>query len=432
MGQVSVALETLGCKLNQAESESLGRRLGQAGFQLVPLSEDPDVYVLNTCTVTRIADRKARQRVRQVRRGNPRVFISAVGCYAQRSPQDLLESGADLVLGNDEKERLPELLLSKVGSGGAHPIFGDRHVGRTRTLVKIQYGCGSGCSFCIVPQVRPEEYSVPAEQVIGEIKERVLEGYKEVVLTGTKIGSYWWGGVGGLPSLIEKILAETKVERLRLSSLRPQEMTPDLFRLWESERLCNHLHMSLQSGSDAVLSRMQRGYSAADFRCVVALAREMIPGVAITTDVIVGFPGESREEFEESFRFCEDVCFARTHVFPYSPRPGTSAEGMGREVDDSIKGGRALRMGALGRESALRFAQRFVGQTMPVLWEQETETGVWSGLTGNYLRVFASTNMAVGGQCEPARLKGLHKDGLWGEIVSTPSMVCCSPAGGDG
>ena len=427
MRHASVALETLGCKLNQAESESLGRRLGQVGFQLISSSKDADVYVLNTCTVTSVADRKARQRVRQVRRGNPKVLIAAVGCYVERSAEDLLRAGADLVLGNDEKEQLPDLLKVEVDRRGGcvgHSA-GDDYSGRTRALVKIQSGCKGPCNFCIVPQVRGEERCVPAGDVVREVGKRVAEGYREVVLTGTKIGCYWWEGVGGLESLVEEVLAETGVERLRLSSLQPQELMPQLLKLWEDSRLCNHLHVALQSGSDNVLRRMGRRYTTKDFRGSVSLVREMIPGVAITTDVMVGFPGESAEEFEETYCFCEEIEFARIHVFPYSARPGTAAGKIGNQVDGNTKRDRAQRMAVLTTQSANRFAERFLGQTLPVLWEQETQTGIWSGLTGNYLRVFASSGEALGGQCMPARLEYPCDGGIWGELVKTTSVVCC-------
>ena len=427
MRRALVALETLGCKLNQAESESLGRRLRHTGFQLTSSPGDADVYVLNTCTVTTVADRKARQRVRQVRRGNPTALIVAVGCYVERSAEDLLRVGADLVLDNDEKEQLPDLLKAEVdrrGSGSEHPVRDD-YLERTRTLVKIQSGCESSCNFCIVPQVRGEECCVPAEDVVREVGERAAEGYREVVLTGTKIGCYWWDRVGGLGSLVEEILTETEVERLRLSSLQPQELTPQLLKLWEDRRLCNHLHVALQSGSDSVLHRMGRQYSAADFRSAVALAREMIPGVSITTDVMVGFPAETTEEFEESYRFCEEIGFARMHIFPYSSRPGTAAERMDQQVNEIRKKDRARRMTVLAKQSAHRFAERFLGQTMPVLWEQETPKGIWNGLTGNYLRVFASSDETLEGQCIPAKLGYPSDGGIWGELVKTSAVVCC-------
>ena len=426
MRHASVALETLGCKLNQAESEGLGRHLRQVGFQLIASPEDAEVYILNTCTVTRVADRKARQRVRQVRRGNPTALVAAVGCYAERSAGDLLGAGADLVLDNSQKEQLPDLLkaeFSRHGSYAEQPVCDD-YVGRTRALVKIQSGCESSCSFCVVPQVRGEERCIPAGDIVRGVGERSAEGYREVVLTGSKIGCYSWEGIGGLASLVEEILAETEVERLRLSSLQPQELTPQLLRLWEDRRLCNHIHVALQSGSDSVLRRMGRGYSMKEFQGAVSLAREMIPGVAITTDVMVGFPGETAEEFDESYRFCEEMGFARMHIFPYSSRPGTAAERMSRQVDESAKRNRARRMTVLAEQSAYRFAQRFLGQTMPVLWEQETQKGIWKGLTGNYLQVFASSDGTLGGRCMPAMLEYPCDGGIWGDLAEVPAMVC--------
>lgn len=428
----SLTVETLGCKLNQAESESLGRRLQQSGLRLVSDGEQADIYVLNTCTVTGIADRKARHRVRQIRRSNPGAFIAAVGCYAERAPEELRRAGADLILGNAEKERLPELLRPVIGQLHTHFDSGlaREHLGRTRSMVKIQSGCNGRCAFCIVPQVRGVESSVPAEQVIQEVMDKVVEGYREVVLTGTNLGSYRCDGFG-LESLIKEILAQTRLERLRVSSLYPHDVTPQLLQLWGDGRMCNHLHMALQSGSDVVLGRMRRRYSTADFARAVALARDEIPGVAITTDVLVGFPGEGEAEFDETFRFCENTGFARIHVFPFSVRPETPAATMDGRVDERTKDERARRMLALAGRSAERFALQFTGQTLSVLWEQEVEPGRWRGLTGNYLRVVASSKEKLGGQLTPTKLQGLRDGDLWGEVASTIEVPCCSSRGGD-
>jgi threonylcarbamoyladenosine tRNA methylthiotransferase MtaB len=260
-------------------------------------------------------------------------------------------------------------------------------------------------------------------EVIREVRERVAEGYREVVLTGTKIGAYWEEGAGGLASLVRRVLDETGVERLRLSSLQPQEITPDFLSLWREGRLCPHLHMSLQSGSDAVLHRMGRRYTAGGFRRAVESIRQAIPDVAVTTDVIVGFPGETDLDFDETYRFCEEVGFARIHVFPFSARPGTPAMGMRGQVDQRIKRERALRMGALAGQSADRFARRFLGQTMSVLWERETGAGRWSGLTGNYLKVFVPGDRSLVGACVPARLEGLCEGGLHGELAGVPMLA---------
>ena len=411
-----VILDTLGCKLNQAETESLAGRFLSAGHQLAPSLEEADIYVLNTCTVTHIADRKARHSLRLAHRRNPKAFIIAIGCYAQRSPGEIKKLGvANLVLGNESKEHLVEVVEAELGEKGKREdYFKVPPSTRTRTLVKIQDGCDDFCSFCIVPYVRGREQSQLPGQVLREVKSRVAAGYKEVVLTGTKVGSYKQDG--GLPGLIERILRETGVERLRLSSLQPRELPPGLLGLWKDPRLCRHLHIPLQSGSDTVLQRMRRRYSLSDYERAVSLVRAIIPEVAITTDIIVGFPGESEEDFEESYRFCEQMGFANIHVFPYSPRSGTLAARM-PQIKEGVKKERVERMLELAQGSAQRFRARFLGRTMPVLWERKTKEGLWSGLTDNYLRVFTTSNEPLTNCLVPTRLMAEYERGLFGEIV---------------
>jgi len=265
-----------------------------------------------------------------------------------------------------------------------------------------------------VPAVRGREKSLPLDQVVAEVKRRVTDGYKEVVLTGVKIGSYICDGVN-LKGLLEHILAETEVTRLRLSSLQPQEISPELVRLWHDQRLCPHFHLSLQSGSDRVLSRMKRRYSTSDYQEAVALIRALVPEAAITTDIIVGFPGETEEEFEESYNFCRQMGFARIHVFPYSPRQGTQAAGMPQQIGDKIRKQRSQRMLALAKESARNFSRRFLGKTLPVLWEKQSD-GVWSGHTANYIKVYTKNNNDLTNKLLPVKLVEFRDEGVWGEV----------------
>ncbi len=415
-----VAVETLGCKLNQAESDSLLRQLLAMGYQQAKSSGEVEVYILNTCTVTHIADRKARHLLRLSRRNNPGALIVAAGCYAQRAPEELAQLGVvDLILSN--KASLIDMAEAEFGKG-AKPKMGisvDGSPIRTRALVKIQDGCDDFCSFCIVPYTRGRECSMPSDGVVEEVKARVAEGYREAILTGTKIGAYGQNGrnPAGLVHLIERILAETEIERLRLSSLQPQELTPELVKLWADPRLCHHLHIPLQSGSDSVLQRMRRRYSVAGYNRAIYLAHQAIPDLAVTTDVLVGFPGETDREFEESFHFCHSIGFANIHIFPYSPRPGTQAARMPHQVEDRVKKERTQRMLALAQQSAQCFREKSLGRIMPVLWEREIEQGIWSGLTDNYLRIFAKSQGNLTNQLLPVRLVAQNK-GLWGEIVS--------------
>ena len=414
-----VALDSLGCKLNQAETELLAKQFTDAGYKLVSPADEADVYILNTCTVTHIADRKSRHWLRLAHRRNPDARLVATGCYAQRAPQELAQlEGIDLVLGNEQKPHLLQLLeesgrlsrpacVRRDSTSGSHTGF------RTRALVKVQDGCNNLCSYCIVPLVRGREKSLPVDQVVAEVRHRMANGYKEVVLTGVKIGSYSCNGVN-LRGLLEHILAETDVARLRLSSLQPQEISPELIALWRDERLCRHFHLSLQSGSDSVLRRMRRRYSINDYRQSVSLIRALVPEAAITTDIIVGFPGETSSEFQESYKLCQKLEFARIHVFTYSPREGSQASQMPEPVEDRVKKQRSQTMLALAEESAQNFSQRFLGRTMPVLWEKRSD-GIWSGHTDNYIKIYTKSNKDLTNKLLLVRLVELfNRDGVWG------------------
>ena len=415
-----VALDSLGCKLNQAEIEFLARQLAEAGCQMVPPTDKADIYILNTCTVTHVADRKSRHMLRLAHRRNPEAKLVAIGCFAHRASQELEKiDGVDLVIGNDRKSQILQLLqasgyLPRPVAGNSTQLYADSR--RTRSFIKVQDGCRNFCAYCIVPLVRSREESIPAEQVVAQVGERVTAGHREVVLTGTEIGTYNCHGVN-LIGLLERILAETAVVRLRLSSLQPPEISPELIALWRDSRLCPHFHLSLQSGSDSVLRRMKRRYTAADYRRTVSLIRESVPDVAITSDVIVGFPGETELEFKESHNFCRDMHFTRIHVFPYSPRPGTEAAEIPQQVPDKIKKQRSRQMLALAEESARSFQQQFLGNAVEVLWEQRSG-GVWSGLTGNYIKVYTRSSRDLTGRLLPAELVKLYKEGVWGEVLS--------------
>ncbi len=414
-----VALDSLGCKLNQAETELLAKQLAEAGYRLVSSAGEADVYILNTCTVTHIADSKSRHRLRVAHHRNPDALVVAAGCYAQRAPQELAQiEGVDLVLGNDEKPYLLRLLeesgrLTSPGCVQGNSTSSHYNGFKTRAFIKVQDGCHNFCSYCIVPLVRSKEKSTPVVQVVAEVGHRITNGYKEVVLTGVKIGSYNSDGVN-LKGLLEHILAETDVARLRLSSLQPQEISPELIGLWRDKRLCRHFHLSLQSGSDGVLNRMKRRYSVSDYQQAVSLIRALVPEAAITTDVIVGFPGETDEEFEQSYNFCRQMGFARIHVFTYSPRQGTQAAQMPEQVGDRAKKQRSQNLLALAKESTHNFSQRFLGKTIPVLWEKQSD-GLWSGLTDNYIKVYTRSSKDLTNKLLPVKLVEISGDGVWGD-----------------
>ncbi|MCL2281093.1 MAG: tRNA (N(6)-L-threonylcarbamoyladenosine(37)-C(2))-methylthiotransferase MtaB [Dehalococcoidia bacterium] len=417
---IRIATETLGCKLNQAESETLARQLASAGFCMVPPETQQDVYILNTCTVTHIADRKSRHLLRMAKRRNPQVLTVATGCYAERMAQSLAAAlEIDLVLGNDDKLRLPEILIDQFSLvGSCKQILIPN---RTRALIKVQDGCNRWCSYCIVPMVRGREKSVAVNEVLSEIRQRVDEGYREVVLTGTEIGAYSADGLD-IKGLLQQILADTVIERLRVSSLQPYEITPELLELWRDQRLCRHFHISLQSGADSVLSRMRRGYTINSYQNALTLINVNLPDAAVTTDVIVGFPCETEEEFCQTVDFCRRADFSRIHVFPYSSRPGTDAASMQGQVPTDVKKERMCRMLALAKEEARSFHSRFIGRDLPVLWEQ-SHNGVWSGYAPQYIRVYAEGTDDLTNTIGSVRLLRAYKGGLLGEIYRQGSIV---------
>ncbi len=379
-----VFIETLGCKLNQAESESIRRDLAAAGYRIASSVEEADVFLLNTCTVTHIADRKARQAARAAAKANPGIQTIITGCYAERDAESLLQlPGVAAVLYNETKGRMADE-FKRLGFSSAVEMV-ENEPTRTRSLIKIQDGCDHRCAYCIVPLVRPVKSCVQADSVITQIKKRQTEGFREVVLTGTEIGEYACDGID-LTELLKRILAETAIERVRISSLQPQEVTPELIGLWQDKRLCRHFHLSLQSGSDAVLRRMRRRYTTVDYRRAVELIGSLVPEAAITTDVIAGFLGETDAEFEESISFVESIGFARLHVFPYSPRPGTVAAIIPGQVEAAVVKARIARLLKLGRQCEAKFRRRFKGQSLKVLFEDK-EGAKWVGYTDNYIRV---------------------------------------------
>ena len=413
---IRVAIETLGCKLNQAESETLARQFTSEGCQVVDADEETDVYILNTCTVTHIADRKSRQSLRMARRRSPHALIIATGCYINRSADELEAiEGIDLLVCNEDKQRLVEIVSQRVSLKSG--VAGHTEILRTRTFIKAQDGCNRQCAYCIVPLVRGRAKSLPADEVMAEIESRVAERFKEVVLTGTEVGSYSSSGLD-IKGLLERILVKTKIERLRVSSLQPYEITPKLLALWKNSRLCPHFHISLQSGSDGVLTRMKRVYSTSSYEESISLIRKALPDASITTDVIVGFPGETDAEFQQTADFCRRIGFARIHVFTFSPRPGTAAATMPDQVDARVKKERSAKMLALAKESAREFRSHFLGQTLEVLWEQKSEAGIWSGYTANYIRLYTRSKKDLTNILIETKLLKLYRDGVWGEFAN--------------
>ena len=426
----TVAIETQGCKLNQADTNMIAWQFIKSGFRIVPTSEPTDVYVVNSCTVTHVADRKARHSLRSARRRNPNATIVATGCYAQRSPQELNKlTEVDLVISNIEKPHLVKQILDLDSDTPISRVIGDdidpivlSHL-RTRAMVKIQEGCNQVCAYCIVPKVRGRERSIPPKTIIENINTHISHGYKEVVLTGTQLGSYGFDlSHMDLTKLIEQILSNTDVTRLRVSSLQPQEINSRLIQLWANQRLCPHFHVPLQSGNNNILKRMRRRYTPQLYSKVVGQIRNHIPDVSITTDVIVGFPGETDDDFKETFELCENTEFADIHVFPYSVRPGTSAVYLPKHIPTKVISKRVEVLLDLAHDQSSNFQRSFIGKTRKVLWENtKTINGstYWSGLTDNYIRVFSNNVGISENMITLAKLESVTNDILYAHAIQT-------------
>ncbi|NQW23636.1 MAG: tRNA (N(6)-L-threonylcarbamoyladenosine(37)-C(2))-methylthiotransferase MtaB [SAR202 cluster bacterium] len=424
----TVSIHTHGCKLNQADSQVMARQFQQAGFTVVRSPAQADVVVLNSCTVTANSDSKARQYLRRARRTNPNALVVATGCYAQRAKDDLSAMAAvSLVVDNKQKESLVASVTAELNAAELN-IQPDqtgenwlRGAGRSRAMVKIQEGCDQVCAYCIVPKVRGRERSIPPEEIIAEINSRAADGCREAVLTGTQLGTYGFDlPNANLRDLIARVLDETNIDRLRVSSLQPQEITPELLDLWDDHRLCPHFHIPLQNGSDTILRSMRRQYDTARFADTVELVRKTVPDAGITTDMIIGFPGEGVREFAESYSFALAMGFSDMHVFPYSIRPGTSAAYLGGHVDDVTKKERTGEMLELAASCASAFRQASLGQIRPVLWKpakRPDSIGSWSGLTDNYLRVRTQSDQNLGNVITGTRLTAFERDWVTGKVV---------------
>ncbi len=431
--QPSVYIETHGCKLNQADSSMLARDFVGAGYRMVDSEQSVDVYILNSCTVTHVADRKARRALRAAKRRYPQAIIVAAGCYPERVPKELESMEAvDLVFGNHDKQ----LLVSKVterhneshdvcqtGSTSKPVELLDRPWSKTRASVKIQEGCNQVCAYCIVPKVRGRERSILPEVIVSNISQLVDEGYKEVVLTGTQLGSYGFDlPEMNMTRLLRRILEETTIERIRVSSLQPYDIRPDLVDLWTDSRMCPHFHMPLQSGSDKILKLMRRRYTSQEYLTAVEYVRSSVANVSVTADVIVGFPGESDHDFEQTRSLCNSIQFASLHVFPYSARPGTSATYLDSHVPSALKSIRTDELISISKIHHEKFISSLIGKIRPVLWEESKENhGIreWVGLTDNYVRVRTVSELDVANRIMPSRILIQSNGTVMTELVET-------------
>jgi threonylcarbamoyladenosine tRNA methylthiotransferase MtaB len=422
---MKIYLDTIGCRLNQSEIESMARQFRMAGHEIVASPEQAELAVVNTCAVTNDAASVSRSKIRQIARLGVDEIV-ATGCWATLQPKEAASLPNVLnVVPNAQKDNLVAQTLDLPPSTfDLEPILRRPLPGihrRTRAFIKVQDGCDNHCTFCITTVARGEGRSHPVANIILDIQSALAGGTKEIVLTGVHLGS--WGydfSTLHLKDLIQAILRETDTPRLRLSSLEPWDLDADFFSLWEDARLMPHLHLPLQSGCESTLRRMARKTTPESFRQLVVAAREVMPDVAITTDIIAGFPGETENEFAESLAFVQEMNFAGGHVFTYSPRTGTGAAKMKGQVKPEVRKSRNHVLRHALDESEKSYREKFIGQTMPVLWESTSEMGEWGwqmeGLTGNYLRVKAFAPSPRWNELDNVQIEQGDPDGLRGII----------------
>ena len=485
--ETTFAVATLGCKVNQADSEAISEQMSAAGFVQRDFSEIADVYVVNTCTVTHMGDRSSRQMISQARRRHPDALLVVTGCYAELNPQAVAAlPGVNLVIGNSGKESLvgainehlktsliaPEYPVEAItspktneqnrtlpmlqvdtqhiGSDSSLPLFGadeepqpdnptpfswvsdgtaisaaasSRLLSRTRVQMKVQDGCDNRCTYCIVPYVRGGSRSRSIESVVEHVQRKVRADFQEIVLTGIHLGDYHPDDdkKRDLGDLIAALLHQTEIHRIRVSSLEPEDFRLEWLELWENPRMCRHLHLPMQSGSDHILRRMARRYNSERYRTIVMTAKRLVLGMAISTDIITGFPSESDSDFEQTYQLAAELQFAKAHIFRFSPRQGTAAARMQGQIKEEIKKARSERLLALNDQDVRRFRQQFLGETVQVLLESYKH-GRWEGLTDNYLRVVIDgladyTNRDWQNTLVSARLIQLVDDGVLGVVV---------------
>ncbi|HEY4386357.1 MAG TPA: tRNA (N(6)-L-threonylcarbamoyladenosine(37)-C(2))-methylthiotransferase MtaB [Ktedonobacteraceae bacterium] len=445
--ETTFAVTTLGCKVNQADSEAIGEQMSAAGFVQRDFTEVADIYIVNTCTVTHLGDRSSRQLIAQAQRRHPDALLVVTGCYAEMNPQAVSAlPGVDLVIGNTQKETLVELIRHRQQTqpvleqtetpeqpfSGARVLpvvpFDTQHIGsdhvltfqiadedpqpdnpaqlspftanaqaeqnhpgffsRTRVQMKVQDGCDNRCTYCIVPTVRGKSRSRSIASVVEHVQRKARAGFQEIVLTGIHLGDYHPAEDEQLDlgNLISALLRETEIPRIRVSSLEPEDFRLEWLDLWQNPRMCRHFHLPMQSGSDAILRRMARRYTSDRYRTIITTAKHRIPGVAISTDIITGFPGETDEDFEQTYQLAQELEFAKTHVFRFSARQGTAAARMRGQIKEEIKKARSQRLLDLNEAHSRLFREQFLGETAQVLIETRKH-GSWEGLTDNYLRV---------------------------------------------
>ena len=430
---MKIAFYTLGCKVNQYETQALEQLVTQRGHSLVPFEEAADAYVINTCTVTAVSDKKSRQVIRRARKAAPDAVIAVCGCYPQTHPDDVEKLGVDLISGTGDRtgfvdllerewsDRQPITALDDAFSRRTfEPLPAGGLEGRTRAMLKMEDGCVNFCSYCIIPYARGRVRSLPLDDCVRQARELEAAGYREIVLTGIEISS-WGQDLEGKPELIEAIEAICQGlspdTRVRLGSLEPRTITPDFCRRAAAlPNLCPHFHLSMQSGCDTVLARMNRKYDSNRYYESVTFLHEAYDRPAVTTDLIVGFPGETEEEFQQTLDFIQKCAFSAMHIFPYSKRPGTPAAKLPGQVLNAVKEERAHRAAQIARTMQDAYLDSWVGETVPVLFEEERD-GLWRGHTTRYCEVTVQSAQPLHNQLRQVRLTGRDGGALQGVLV---------------
>lgn len=432
-----IAFYTLGCKVNQADTASMENLFLRSGHQLVSFDGEADVYIINTCVVTNTGQRKSRQTIHRAIRKNPNALIVVTGCYPQTAAEEVKAiAGVDMIIGNQDRAQIVQLVeerlahrqtdtLDAVHKLTASTAFEEMAAGditdKTRAFLKIQEGCNQFCTYCIIPYARGPLRSRSLESIRTETQRLIKAGFKEIVLIGIHLGCYGKENPDGptLYDAVKTVLDVPGVQRLRLGSLESVEVEPRLLTLMQEDaRFCRHLHLPLQSGCDKTLQAMHRPYTTAKFKTLLADIKTKVPDIAITTDVIVGFPGETEADFETTCKFAESCGFSKMHIFPFSARKGTPAEKFAGAVTEAVKKERADILGKIDETMHKAFLQAMVGQTAEVLFEQPAGEDYFEGLTGNYQRVFVkSGGRNLSGEILPVKITAFDGEKLLGEII---------------
>lgn len=422
----------LGCKVNQYESEAIAELFAEKGYEIVGIDEEADVYVINTCTVTNFGDKKSRQLIRKVKRQNENAIVAVVGCYAQTAPKELMEiAGVNLVIGTKDRAQIVEMVEQYDRANGVEnhvsdimkervfePLSIQKLANRTRSYLKIQDGCSQYCSYCIIPYARGPIRSREPQEVVAEVKRLAENGFKEVVLTGIHVASYGKDRRDtSLLDILKQVHEVEGIERIRFSSIEPNVVTEEFAQTMAAlPKVCDHFHLSLQSGCDKTLKEMNRKYDTEKYRQAVATLRKYLPKVALTTDIIVGFPGETEEDFRESYAFAEEIGFAKIHVFPYSPKRGTPAAARKDQLLNAVKSERSHTLIQLSDRMAADFLADAVGTDAEVLYERAVGDGIYEGHTTNYMKVHGRSEADLTNRIAKTHITRAEGEMLFGDV----------------